>query len=105
MYTGLPAVAGWDWHQRQQRAVLPGNLVSDRIDDVNRFYNTADVYEAQAFLNQYDVGYVYVGQLEETYYHPDGLAKFEQMVSLGMLQEVYRNDGTVIYKVTTSPEM
>ncbi|MBE2221680.1 MAG: glycosyltransferase family 39 protein [Anaerolineae bacterium] len=105
MYTGLPAVAGWDWHQRQQRAVLPGNLVSDRIDDVNRFYNTPDVYEAQAFLNQYDVGYVYVGQLEETYYHPEGLSKFAEMVNLGMLREVYRNDGTVIYEVVTSPEM
>ena len=33
MYTGLPAIVGWDWHQRQQRAVLPGDLVSSRIDD------------------------------------------------------------------------
>ena len=62
MYTGLPAIAGWDWHQRQQRAVLPGNLVSDRIDDVNRLYNTPDIYEAQALLDLYDVGYVYVGE-------------------------------------------
>ncbi|MCZ7671529.1 MAG: hypothetical protein M5U34_32530 [Chloroflexi bacterium] len=46
VYTGLPAIAGWDWHQRQQRAVLPGNLVSDRISDVNRLYNTPDAYEA-----------------------------------------------------------
>lgn len=99
MYTGLPTVAGWDWHQRQQRAVLPGHLVSNRIDDVNRFYNTTDVYEAEAFLNQYDVGYVYVGQLEETYYQPEGLAKFEQMVDLGMLREVYQNEGTVVFEV------
>ncbi|MCZ7671530.1 MAG: hypothetical protein M5U34_32535 [Chloroflexi bacterium] len=47
----------------------------------------------------YDVGYVYVGQLEETYYAPAGLAKFAQMVELGMLREVYRNEGTVIYEV------
>ena len=99
MYTGLPAVVGWDWHQRQQRAVLPGHFVSDRIADVNRFYNTPDVYEAEAFLKQYDVGYVYVGQLEETYYQSEGLAKFEQMVDLGMLHEVYRNEGTVVYEV------
>ncbi|NHZ71655.1 MAG: hypothetical protein GWP17_01015, partial [Aquificales bacterium] len=99
MYTGLPSIVGWDWHQRQQRAVLPGHLVSDRIDDVNRLYNTPDIYEAQALLDLYDVGYVYVGQLEETYYHPDGLAKFARMADLGMLQEVYRNEGTVIYEV------
>ncbi|MCZ7673721.1 MAG: DUF2298 domain-containing protein [Chloroflexi bacterium] len=102
MYTGLPSIVGWDWHQRQQRATLPGHFVSDRIQEVNRFYNTPDVYEAQALLNKYDVGYVYVGQLENTYYTTDGLAKFAQMVEMGMLQEVYRNDGTVIYEVLSS---
>ncbi len=104
MYTGLPAIAGWDWHQRQQRAVLPGNFVSNRIEDVNRLYNTPDIYEAQALLDLYDVGYVYVGQLEEAYYAPDGLAKFAQMAELGLLQEVYRNDGTVIYEVRPSAQ-
>ena len=104
MYTGLPAIAGWDWHQRQQRAVLPGHFVSDRIADVNRLYNTPDIYEAQALLDLYDVGYVYVGQLEQTYYTPEGLAKFAQMADLGMLQEVYRNDGTMIYEVMPSAQ-
>jgi uncharacterized membrane protein len=99
MYTGLPSIVGWDWHQRQQRAVLPGNLVSDRILDVNRLYNTPDVYEAKALLDLYDAGYLYVGKLEEAYYAPEGLAKFEQMEELGMLREVYRNEGAVVYEV------
>ena len=99
MYTGLPAIVGWDWHQRQQRATLPGNLVSDRINEVNQFYNTPDMYAAQAFLNKYNAEYVYVGQLEQVYYNPAGIAKFAQMVQAGMLTEVYRNDGAVIYRV------
>ena len=99
MYTGLPAIVGWDWHQRQQRAVLPGHLVSDRINEVNRLYNTTDLYEAEAILNKYNVAYVYVGRLEEAYYHPAGLDKFALMARLGMLTEVYRNDGATIYRV------
>ncbi len=99
MYTGLPTIVGWDWHQRQQRAVLPGTLVSSRIEDVNRLYNTADANEALALLDKYDVGYIYAGQLEWVYYNPEGLNKFNQMVNDGYLEEVYRNEGTSIYKV------
>ena len=55
MYTGLPAIVGWDWHQRQQRAVLPGELVSRRIQDVNTLYNTVDTQEARSILDRYDV--------------------------------------------------
>lgn len=99
MYTGLPAIVGWDWHQRQQRAVLPGNLVSSRIDDVNTLYNTTDLNLAQSLLEKYDVGYVYVGALENAYYFPEGVAKFDQMVEAGILRQVYRDASTRIYEV------
>ncbi|MCP4427302.1 MAG: hypothetical protein GY803_22670 [Chloroflexi bacterium] len=99
MYTGLPAIVGWDWHQRQQRATLPGTRVSARIEDVNRLYNTADADETLTLLDKYDVGYIYVGQLEWVYYNPEGLIKFDYMVNDGYLEEVYRNGGTSIYKV------
>ena len=29
--TGLPSVVGWDWHERQQRAVLPPEVVDSRL--------------------------------------------------------------------------
>ncbi len=103
MYTGLPAIVGWDWHQRQQRAVLPGALITTRIDDVNRLYNTADINEALAILDKYDVKYIYAGQLEWGYYPPPGLIKFDQMVDAGYLEEVYRNEGTSIYRVEKRP--
>ena len=99
MYTGLPAVAGWDWHQRQQRSTVPGTLVSNRIREVNNFYNTTNVQEALNFLHKYDVSYVYAGQLEWVYYSPQGMNKFDQMVQAGYLEEVYRNRGTSIYHI------
>ena len=99
MYTGLPSVVGWDWHQRQQRAVLPGTIVSNRISDVQTLYTTTDIPQTLDLLHKYNVQYVYVGQLEYIYYDINGLLKFDQMVQDGLLQEVYRNGGTSIYKV------
>jgi uncharacterized membrane protein len=95
----LPSIVGWDWHQRQQRAVLPPTVVSNRIFDVNSLYNTTDIEEALAILEDYGVSYVYVGPLEWTYYNPQGLLKFDQMVENNLLNEVYRNGGVSIYEV------
>ncbi|MCB8944768.1 MAG: glycosyltransferase family 39 protein [Ardenticatenaceae bacterium] len=105
MYTGLPAIVGWDWHQRQQRAVLPGNLVSDRVNEVNMLYNTTDVGVARAILQKYDVAYVYVGLLEQVYYSAEGIFKFEQMVAQGDLERVYQEEGVTIYHVIQREEV
>ncbi len=99
MYTGLPTIVGWDWHERQQRAVTPGHLVSTRIENVNLLYRTPDITQAQTILEKYDVEYIFVGSLERTYYHPDGLAKFEQMVSEGYLTIAYQDAYVTIYRV------
>ena len=99
MYTGLPAIVGWDWHQRQQRAVLPDSLVSRRIEDVNTLYNTSDFNQALDILRQYNVGYIYVGDLEKTYYQLQGIDKFQQMAASGLLEIVYQDDSVTIYKV------
>jgi YYY domain-containing protein len=102
MYTGLPAIIGWDSHQRQQRAALPGSLVTTRRDDVTRLYNTTDIGEALAILDRYDVRYIYAGQLEWIYYRPQGLLKFQTMADRGLLVEVYRSGSVSIYEVTGS---
>jgi YYY domain-containing protein len=99
MYTGLPTVIGWDWHQRQQRAVVPGSVVTNRIEDVNSFYNTVDIDLARNILDQYDVEYVYSGSLENAYYWPEGLAKFDQMVNAGMLAEIFNDGNARIFRV------
>jgi YYY domain-containing protein len=102
MYTGLPNIIGWSGHQRQQRAALPGNLIDTRIGDVHRLYSTTSIPEALTIIDKYGVGYIYAGQFEWVHYPPEGLLKFQQMVADGFLEEVYRNEGTSVYRVVTT---
>ena len=99
IYTGLPAVAGWRWHQAQQRAGVGGELVSWRRADVNTFYTTTDLDRAEAILSDYDVGYVYVGPYERAYYDQGGLEKFARMVERQLLRVVYDSRDVTIYRV------
>jgi YYY domain-containing protein len=98
IYTGLPAVVGWRWHQAQQRAALPDSMVDWRRNDVDECYNTPDAARAWEILSRYGVRYVYVGAYERAYYDPAGLAKFEAMVAEGMLRVVYDAEGVKIYQ-------
>ena len=102
IYTGLPGVVGWNWHQRQQR----GNFapqVQERVNEVSAFYTTSDMQMALAFLEKYDVKYIVVGQLERNVYPlmpdiPDGLAKFSQFNGK-FWNVVYQDGATTIYEV------
>ncbi|MFC2054167.1 DUF2298 domain-containing protein [Chloroflexota bacterium] len=98
IYTGLPGVVGWEWHQQQQRTAVPGIWVSERITEINEFYNTKDLEAARSFLRKYDVQYIIVGQQERGHYPGLGLDKFEAAEGI-LWHEVYRDDETVIYKV------
>lgn len=98
IYTGLPSVVGWDWHQRQQRSVLPGKLVEQRIEDVRTIYTGTDVEQTKKLLDQYNVQYIYVGPLERIYYSGEGLNKFAQQQG-GPWHQVYHNDQVQIYKL------
>jgi YYY domain-containing protein len=97
IYTGLPGVIGWNWHQRQQR-VFTSTQVQDRVDEVGEFYNSTDLVFSRDFLNKYDVKYIIVGQLERAAYTPEGIEKFEQAEG-NYWREVYRDGATVIYEV------
>jgi uncharacterized membrane protein len=99
IYTGLPTIVGWNWHERQQRAALPDKLVVNRANDVAEFYNTSDVYNALMLIHRYQAKYVIVGELERGYYTPLGIAKFQRMQEAGWLRAVYRNEGVTIYEV------
>jgi uncharacterized membrane protein len=89
---------GWNWHQRQQRAILANNDVQMREDDINHFYNTGDVDQALAFLKTYNVQYIINGQLESGLYSTSGLMKF--FVNDGIYwKTVYKGKSTTIYKV------
>ncbi|MBI4300633.1 MAG: glycosyltransferase family 39 protein [Chloroflexi bacterium] len=97
VYTGLPAVIGWDWHQKQQRWAYQ-SMVDQRLRDVEAIYTTREEDAARKLLQKYNVRYVYVGELEQRYYGVGGLAKFESMVGKG-LRVAYRNDKVTIYEV------
>ncbi|MFN8412304.1 MAG: DUF2298 domain-containing protein [Anaerolineales bacterium] len=110
IYTGLPGVVGWNWHQRQQRGIL-ATQVQNRVDEIGAFYTTLDIDAARSFLKKYDVKYIVVGQLERNIYpaidsnlyapgdNPtDGLAKFEKYKDV-YWHVVYHDANTTIYEV------
>jgi YYY domain-containing protein len=98
IYTGLPGVVGWNWHQRQQRTITPHAWVFERVDAVHEFYQTADLDWTQDFLARYDVRYIVYGQLEQAKYPGPGLEKFEAQDGR-LWNEVFRDRETVIYEV------
>jgi YYY domain-containing protein len=99
IYTGLPTVVGWSWHERQQRSLLSPDEVYRRIEAVSAFYGTPDIDSALSFLKRYGVCYIYVGGYERAYYSPVGLDKFDTMVDQGLLRLAYDSHGTKIYEV------
>jgi uncharacterized membrane protein len=110
IYTGLPDVLGWGNHESQQR--YPDQVWA-RQAQVTNFYATADPAVAQSFLKDYHVGYVYLGRMELTCYTAnsagqcqappaDGLAKFTQLVSAGVLRPVFRDGSTTVFQVVGS---
>jgi YYY domain-containing protein len=94
VYTGLPAVVGWDVHQGQQRLAY-SDQVTERRADVDSFYNTHDGRRARQILRRYDVRYVVVGELERRYYDHAGLAKIPR---LSGISRVYDRAGVQIYR-------
>ncbi len=97
IYTGLPSVVGWQWHQEQQRWDYR-QMVAPRIRDVELIYSTQDISVARDLLAQYGVEYIYVGQLERSYYSEEGIAKFEAGLS-PYLSKVFQSDQVSIYQV------
>jgi YYY domain-containing protein len=97
VYTGLPAVVGWDWHQRQQRVEYAW-AVTQRRSEVDLAYSTPETGKALEIMRKYGVRFVYVGELERAYYPPTGVEKFDRMESQG-LRRVYANERVTIYEL------
>lgn len=98
IYTGLPGVLGWNWHQRQQRGFIDSTGIANRLNDISVFYTTTEIETALNFLETYDVSYIILGQMERAYYPGSGLDKFEQYDGIHW-KEVFREQDTVIYEV------
>lgn len=99
IYTGLPNVIGWNWHQRQQRARAPESTIPDRISDANEFYLSSEEARLVEIIRKYRIEYIILGQLERALYPGPGLKKFDALNGR-LWQEVYRDKETVIYRVS-----
>ena len=83
VYTGLPIVVGWPWHQQQQRGVeRAGPILDARIADVRRLFTAEEPAEVRRLLGKYEIEYIVVGQMERFYYPAEGLAVFDAMPEL-----------------------
>lgn len=98
IYTGLPGVIGWNWHQRQQRAINPDDWVYERINNVNEFYSTMDNDRCAEIIQAYDIEYIIVGQMEQAVYGQEALRKFPEQNGK-IWEQVYASLDTHIYRV------
>jgi uncharacterized membrane protein len=96
VYTGLPTVIGWDWHETAHR--FSDIEVKRRVEDVKRIYETTDMKEFMSIIKKYDVQYIYIGKLEELYYPGEGLMKFRDNEKNGLIR-VYENPEVILLKV------
>jgi uncharacterized membrane protein len=83
---------------------LPGDWVSNRIDEIEAFYTTTDMQLVQNFLRKYGVRYIILGQQERGLYSGEngeqlqGLAKFSAAEGY-LWRAVYHDRDTTIYEV------
>ena len=100
VYTGLPVVVGWEWHQIQQRGeggAMPANVLA-RVSDVRWFYSTPDPVVAMSLVDQYNVSYIYVGATERLYFGEDVGEVFEALVG-ERLDRFFANETVTVYRV------
>lgn len=122
IYTGLPTVLGWRFHQVQQHS-LPqlDQVIVTRENNIAAFYGLTGrdgIEAAWRLIDAYNIEYVVVGVLERVYYgdilidpetglptagHSPALAKFEDMVEMGLLARVYEEPGCLAFDVEECP--
>jgi YYY domain-containing protein len=89
-FTGLPTVLGWPGHEGQWR---PYALQGSREEDIKTLYSTPDWSVADSIIKQYNIRYIYVGNLERTTYHVNE-EKFARF-----LKPIYQQGSVNIYIV------
>jgi uncharacterized membrane protein len=102
----MPTVLGWRFHQTQQRTFEGmGTLIAQRRANINGFYSTTSVDDALKIIRFYHIQYIIVGGLERAYYPTEGLLKFEDMVEAGLLEKVYEEGRSTVYKVADTAQV
>ena len=121
IYTGLPTMLGWRFHQIQQRSLKDMNLlVQTRENNAAAFYSLGGeegIRAALRLIDHYDIEYIVVGALERAFYgdialdpaaglqtagHAEGLAKFDAMAAAGLLEVAYSADRCLNATITNA---
>jgi YYY domain-containing protein len=89
--TGFPTVLGWPGHESQWRG--GATEMGSRYEDIKKLYETDFAEEANGILKQYNIRYVYLGNLERILYNVNQ-AKFD-----ASLNTIYSNSSVIIYEV------
>ena len=89
--SGRATLVGWDFHEYQWRGSM--DEVNRRQPDIETIFNGLSQQTTLTLLNKYDITYIYVGDLEREIYAANGLAKFNQFLSVA-----YQNNTVTIYK-------
>lgn len=97
VYTGLPTVLGWDWHEIAHRQYMNPQKIQIRAADTRQMYESSEFETTKKLFLRYNVSYIYLGQLERAYYNTTGI---EQLVAEHpeFFKYVYTNPEVVIYK-------
>ncbi|MBI9046463.1 MAG: hypothetical protein JEZ06_18375 [Anaerolineaceae bacterium] len=90
--SGQTSVIGWPGHESQWGR--DGGMLGRREQDIETLYRTSSWQEAQRVLNEYDIGYVYIGNLEESQYRLN-LEKFDRNLEI-----LFSNKNVKIYGVS-----
>lgn len=108
--TGVPVVLGWPVHEWLWRGEygLPMNpetqvqiqtntedTVSQRVEDVQLFYETDNVNETLRLIDRYGIEYVYIGQFEREKYPNLNTDKFKEISH----EVVYDSNNVEIYQI------
>ena len=94
-YTGLPSILG-GLHQSEQHSA---EALGKRDGIVREFWATMDLPRVIALIEELEIRYIYIGQLERGVYGDGVVQKFETLVEQDELEPVFSNDKTIIYRV------
>ena len=68
IYTGLPTIIGWDWHESQQRWAYRWMIEAWEKDVRVNLHEPRSPRSTLGLLKKYNVKYIYVGELSRLYF-------------------------------------
>ena len=96
--SGQPTVLGWDFHETQWRG--GGEETGSRKADIQRLYCTRTWEEAEPIIRQYQIRYIFLGNLERsTYTAQDCAGGLNEAKFIRNLPAVFQQGEATIYAV------